>query len=230
MKTENQNISTKTVKALTISGIALWFIFALVMSLGGRYQAGAGHPPLPLGLTFLVPIIVFVAAYWSSISLRQFTHGLDLKLITVTNIFRFVGFDFLYHYAQGKLPAGFALPAGIGDVITAAAAIPLVMAMSRKAPSARKWFVAWNIFGLADLFVAVGSGVLHSVSSLGMLQDNGPSTAMMSDFPRALIPTFFVPLWILLHFLALARRNELATPHEPLHAAEIQTSLSPYHP
>src|SRR5882724_10428980 len=225
MKTENQN-SIKTVKWVAMSGIALWFIFALVMGIGGRYQAGAGNPPLPLGLTFLVPIIVFVAAYLSSGSLRAFANGLDLKLITITHVFRFVGFDFLYRYLQGQLPGGFALPAGIGDVVTAAAAIPMALAISRKAPSAGKWFVAWNIFGLADLIVAVGSGVLHSVSSLGVLAGNGPSTSMMSDFPRSLIPTFFVPLWILLHFLALARRNEIVTPHEPLHAAGIQKSLS----
>lgn len=225
MKTENQNISTKTIKILTISAIAVWFVFALIMSIGGRYQAGAGNPPLPLGLTFLVPIIVFIIAYLSSRSLRAFANGLDLKFITVTHVFRFVGFDFLYHYAQSQLPGGFALPAGIGDVVTAAAAIPMSMAISRQAASARKWFVAWNLFGLADLLVAVGSGVLHSVSSLGVLADNGPSTYMMSEFPRALIPTFFVPLWILLHLLALARRNEIVTHHEPL-PGELYAKLS----
>jgi len=229
MKTENQNNSIRSAKFITIGAIAIWFVFALVMSLRGGYQAGAGRPPLPLGLTFLVPILGFVAAYWSSRSVRQFAHSLNLQFIIVTNVFRFVGFDFLYRYIQGQLPGGFALPAGIGDVLTAAAAIPMTMAISRKAPSARKWFIAWNIFGLADLFVAVGSGVLHSVSSVGLLAGNGPNTYIMGSFPHALIPTFFVPLWILLHFLALARRNEV-TQHEPLLSAGIQTSLSPYHP
>lgn len=230
MKNESQKASIRSAKLIATGAIASWFIFAFLMSIGGGYQAGGGRPPLPLGLTFLVPVVAFVIAYRWSDALRQFAHSLDLRFMTISHVFRFVGLDFLFHYAQGRLPAGFALPAGIGDVITAAAAIPMAWAISRKGPSTGKWFVAWNIFGLADLFIAVGSGILHSVGSLGLVAVNGPSTSMMSDFPRALIPTFFVPLWVLLHFLALARRGEVVTPREPLREVEIQTSLSPYHP
>jgi hypothetical protein len=38
----------------------------------------------------------------------------------------------------------------------------------------------------------------------------GISTTPMVTFPVHLIPTFFVPLFILLHLLALKRRRELA--------------------
>jgi hypothetical protein len=230
MKTENQNISTKIVKVVTITGIALWLVFALVMSIGGRYQAGAGNPPLALGLMFLVPIVVFVTAYWQSSSLRELASRLDLRLITAAHVWRMIGLDFLFKYAQGVLPGGFALPAGIGDVLTAAMAIPVALAISRGAPSARKWFVAWNVFGLLDLFAAVGMGILHSESSLGILVGQGPNTFIMSEFPRSMIPTFFVPLFILFHLLSLARRNEVATRREPLPGAGIQKSLSPCHP
>jgi hypothetical protein len=199
------------------------------MSLGGRYQAGAASPPLLLGLTFLVPIIAFVIAYWSNSSLRQLANRLDLRFITAAHVWRIIGFDFLLKYAQGQLPAGFALPAGIGDVLIAATAIPMALAISRKSAS-RKRFVAWNALGLLDLFLAVGLGILHSESSVGILVGSGPNTFLMSEFPRSLIPTFFVPVFILLHLLALARRNEIAIPREPLHEVEIQKSLSPYHP
>jgi hypothetical protein len=230
MKNQNQNISSQKVKTLTISAIALWFIFALVMSVGGGYQAGVANLPLPLGLTFLVPIIVFVVAYRSSRSLREFANGLDLRFITAAHVWRIIGFDFLIKYAQGRLPGGFALPAGIGDILTAGMAIPMALAISAKGTSARNRFVAWNVFGLLDLFLAVGLGVLHSQSSLGVLAGSGPNTFLMSEFPRALIPTFFVPLFVLLHLLALARRNEIITQREPLHGAGIQKSLSPCHP
>jgi hypothetical protein len=230
MKSENQETSMKTAKVLTIGGVALWFTFALVMSLGGRFQAGAANPPLPLGLTFLVPIIVFVMAYLSSASLRAFANGLDLRLVTGAHIWRLIGFDFLYRYLRGQLPGGFALPAGIGDILVASTAIPMALAISRKAPSARQKFVAWNVFGIIDLTVAVGTGILFSKSALGILVGDGPSTYIMSDFPRAIIPTFFVPLFILLHVLALARRNEIVTPRERLHEGGIQKSLSPCHP
>jgi hypothetical protein len=253
MKTENQNINIETVRScrreeaesheksessaslprrlplLIFSGIALWFVFALVMSIGGGYQAGGENPPLALGLTFLIPIIVFVVAYWSSNSLREFAGRLDLRFITAAHVGRIIGFDFLIKYAQGQLPGGFALPAAIGDILTAAMAIPMAFAISGKGPSVRNRFVAWNVFGLVDLFLAVSLGILHSQSSLGVLVGSGPNTFLMSEFPRSLIPTFFVPMFILLHLLALARRNEV-TPREPLREVEIQTSLSPYHP
>jgi hypothetical protein len=229
MKTENQNFSSKTVKFVVISGVVLWFAFALIMGIGARFQAGAANPPLPLGLTFLVPIIVFVVAYRSSSSLRQFANGLDLRFMTAAHVWRIIGFDFLFKYAQGQLPAGFALPAGIGDVLIAATAIPMALAISRKSAS-RKRFMAWNALGLLDLFLAVGLGILHSESSLGILARTGANTFILSEFPRSLIPTFFVPSFILLHLLALARRNEVATRHEPLHEGEIQKSLFPCRP
>jgi len=136
----------------------------------------------------------------------------------------------LYRYLRGQLPGGFALPAGIGDILVASTAIPMALAISRKAPSVGKKFVAWNVLGIIDLCVAVGTGILFSQSALGVLAGNGPTTFIMGNFPHALIPTFFVPLFILLHLLALARRNEVVTPRERLHEAEIQKSLSPCHP
>ena len=36
----------------------------------------------------------------------------------------------------------------------------------------------------------------------------GPSTQLMGQFPLSLIPTFFVPVFILLHLVALARAKD----------------------
>jgi hypothetical protein len=60
--------------------------------------------------------------------------------------FRFVGGVFLIVMAQGHLPAAFALPAGIGDIVTATAA-PLV---ARRA-GGRRAALVFNAFGLLDL-------------------------------------------------------------------------------
>ena len=45
--------------------------------------------------------------------------------------------------------------------------------------------------------------------SLGILAGSGPTTLLMGEFPRSMIPTFFVPSFILLHLLALLRRKEV---------------------
>jgi hypothetical protein len=209
MKTEHTD-NPRLAGTLVYSVLAIWFLTSVVLSLQGFFQTGPGRMPLPVGLSVAIPIVVLTSLYWLSASLRAFANSLDLRTIVALNILRLVGLDFLVAYAQGRLPAGFAFPAGLGDIFTGLLAIPLIVAMSGNQQSGtRKWFVAWNLLGLADLIVAVASGILHSGSKLGILAGDGPTTLIMTQFPRALIPTFFVPAFILLHLLALARRREV---------------------
>jgi hypothetical protein len=203
------NHNHRPVKIAVFTVIVIWFLFALTMGILGQFVSGAQKPPLDLGLALALPVIFFVAGYLRRRSLWAFAQTLNLKLIVLLHVWRLVAIAFLVNYAQGRLPGGFALPAGIGDIITALAAIPLVLAMSNPAPGIRKRFIAWNIFGLVDLMVAAGSGILHSASSFGILTGNGANTLLMSQFPLSMVPTFFVPLFILLHLLALSRANEV---------------------
>lgn len=206
MKTQN---ILNSVRANVGAALTLWFVFALVMGASGQYVSGTGKPPLLLGLTLIIPPMLFALAYLRHGAFWTFCQALDLRLLTLLHLWRIAGLDFLLNYLQGHLPAGFAFPAGIGDVVIALTAIPLVLVLSSKRASAGTWFVAWNLFGLVDLIVAVGSGILHSQSSFGILAGSGPTTLLMSEFPRSLIPTFFVPLFILLHLLALSRSREV---------------------
>jgi hypothetical protein len=62
--------------------------------------------------------------------------------------------------------------------------------------------LVWNLAGLTDLVLAVSAGVTHSSSSLGLLA--GPiRTDALGRYPFSLIPTFFVPLAVMLHASAL---------------------------
>lgn len=71
--------------------------------------------------------------------------------------------------------------------------------------AARGWLLAWNTFGLVDLVSAIAMGVLYSNSALGVLANGGVTTELMVTFPVSLIPTFLVPLFILMHLLTFAR-------------------------
>lgn len=55
---------------------------------------------------------------------------------------------------------------------------------------------------------AITLGILYSNVPLGVLRSD-ISTPPMVTFPVHLIPTFFVPLFILLHLLSLKRSREL---------------------
>jgi hypothetical protein len=78
-----------------------------------------------------------------------------------------------------------------------------------RSPRLRAAFIAWNVNGLIDLLSAITLGILYSPSSFGVLRI-GVSTELMTTFPVSLIPTFFLPLFILLHVLSLKRSKELA--------------------
>jgi len=82
-------------------------------------------------------------------------------------------------------------------------------------------FVAWNLFGILDLIVAVGTGVLSSgfIASLS----GAVTTAPMARLPLVLIPAYFVPLFIMLHLTALFQaRQTLLLPE-----AEAQEKVRP---
>jgi hypothetical protein len=77
--------------------------------------------------------------------------------------------------------------------------------MLRKGTASPHHVLAWNVFGLLDLLAAISTGMLYSNSSLGVLVRGGVTTERMSTFPVSLIPTFFVPLFILVHLLIFKR-------------------------
>ncbi len=192
---------------LTALAILLWFFGALIAGWFGLFvQSDA--PPSYLGAFIVLPIAFFTALYLSNREFRLFVNTIDLSLIVLAHLWRYVGLGFLIAFLLGRLPAQFALPEGLGDIIAAVFAFPLALAMRRN-KAVRGYFIAWNIFGLVDLVSAITMGVLYSEGPFGILR-TGVSTALMTTFPVNLIPTFFVPLFIMLHVLALVRQKEVA--------------------
>jgi len=201
----------RTRTALAV-GVSLWFLASLTAGLAGAFDArGSGRPPLALGLAALAPVVAFVAALATSPSVQRFVASLDLRLLTLSQSSRVVGGVFIVLWAAGSLPAGFALPAGLGDLLVGLTA-PLVASLVVPRLAARRGvYLAWTAFGMADLVVAVGSGVLHSPTSAGVLAGT-VTTAVMGSPPLCLVPTFLVPLAMILHvaalYAALARRPD----------------------
>jgi hypothetical protein len=75
-------------------------------------------------------------------------------------------------------------------------------ALLRDAPGARGLSIAFNVAGLSDLIVAVGTGTGYLVPLLFGGPLPGPTTPM-TVFPLYLIPTFAVPIAVILHVYAL---------------------------
>jgi hypothetical protein len=191
------------VRGLTVLGIAIWFAAAFIAGALGIVNE-PGRPPLVLLAFFVVPILGFVTAYATSPSFRAFTETIPMTLLVGSHLWRFVGIGFVIGWLVGRLPAGFGVPEGFGDIIAAVGALLLLPSVHRGTAS-RGWLLAWNAFGLLDLISAVTVGLLFSESRLGVLGTPTSNTGLMVTFPVSLIPTFFVPLFILVHLLIFRR-------------------------
>jgi hypothetical protein len=192
---------THGVRNLTLVVLGVWFLSALGGSLLGVFDSGP-RPPLPLGLAAVVPVAAFVACYLTWARFREFVLSLDLRALALAQTFRVVGIVFIVLYFLGALPGVFALPAGWGDFAVGVTAP--VVAWYWKRPFPYKTFIAWNVLGCLDLVSAVSLGVLASPTPVGVLAGD-VTTRLMGQFPLSLVPTFFVPLLLILHLICFAR-------------------------
>ncbi len=191
----------------TIVALGAWFVAAVAAGALGLVNQ-PGRPPGVLAAFLALPILGFVLAYATSPTFRAFGDTIPLTLLVGSHLWRFVGLGFLVAWLAGALPAGFAIPEGFGDVVAAAGALALLPRV-RDGAASRGWLLAWNAFGMLDLLSAITVGVLFSESAVGVLHTATSNTTLMVTFPVSLIPTFFVPLFLLVHALTFRRVTRL---------------------
>lgn len=181
----------------TLYLLLVWFGVALAFSTAGAFDTGPGRPPLGLLLAITIPLIVYVVD-------RSYLHGTLLggihQLEGSTAIFlqtqRVLGVFFLVEFARGHLPAGFALPAGLGDVAVGLAAPWVAQSLAAKKPHAVTVARLWNYLGIFDLVLALAMGVTHGGPPLGVFASeisnravallNGPEIPAPEDSAREL--------------------------------------------
>jgi len=69
-------------------------------------------------------------------------------------------------------------------------------------PYGRRRAIIFNLFGMADLVVAVGLGIMTSPGPLQIFQ-TAPTSELATHFPLVLVPAFLVPLAFTLHVVSL---------------------------
>jgi hypothetical protein len=180
-----------------------WFFAALLPSWLGFYQ-GAPKRILTIEFGLLFPIIAGVIFYLKSSALRHIAAAAPQTLLVGIQSYRVLGIIFLVLFAGGALPGVFALPAGTGDVAVGLAAPAVAFAFARGLRGSAGLARAWNLFGLADLVVAVTNGFLSSPSPVQKFAFDTPNT-LITAFPLVMVPVFLVPLAILLHLASLAK-------------------------
>jgi hypothetical protein len=192
--------------------ITLWLVGSITMSLLGLFNQ-PHKPPIYLGLFMGVPVVGFLLAYAMSKSLREVLLAVPLWVVVLIHAGRLEAIFFVIDAITGVLPPRFGWSAGMGDIVAAIISIPLALSLRQghRSKGLSVVFIAWNILGLLDLFNAAILGVLYSPSVVGILSHPGLDSHAITYMPIVLIPTFYVPILILLHFLALRRRRETAS-------------------
>ena len=190
--------------------VAVWFAVVFFLARGEVFVTPVGFPPLAILAAVAAPIIVFFGAFQFFERFRRFVLGLDLRLLAGIQAWRMGGRGFLALYAYGILPGYFAWPAGLGDMAIGISAPWIILSLTRDLGfAAGKTFIAWNLFGIFDLALALAAGGFGPrVFSDGVLAPN--ATAPMSHMPLVLTPAFFVPLFIVLHLIALMQARRFA--------------------
>jgi hypothetical protein len=121
---------------------------------------------------------------------REIIGGIPQHWLIAVQTFRILGGLFLVRYFQGELPGVFAVPAGVGDVLTGLLAPLIAYWWVIKQPYARTAAIAWNLFGMLDLINAV---------ALGVITGGGGGIV----FPMVLIPIYAAPRAFLVHSYSL---------------------------
>jgi hypothetical protein len=182
-----------------------WLLAIVVTALSGGFDASAGERPLAILFAVLMPVAVFAVSYLNIESFREWVLALDMRQLILLHSWRMVGMGFVFLYFQDLLPALFALPAGIGDGMTAVGALFLGVAMYERAGevSIKRVFL-WNTFGLVDFVIAVSMGILTRTGEV--LNFSGQAGSEITGvFPLALIPGFAVPFYVITHLIIYAQ-------------------------
>jgi hypothetical protein len=187
----------------------LWAAVAWTVAINGGFRASispsisSGASALPLlPLAIFLPVIIGTPLLLLSKRVGQLLDAMPTAWLVALQLYRVFGSQWLAYWLRGLLPGLWALPAGTGDVLTGLFAVPAAIALAADTAEGRKAAILWNIFGIADLAVAIALGMIITPGPFQLIVLDGPSIGL-DGYPNVLTPAFVVPGSILLHALSL---------------------------
>ncbi len=181
--------------------LTLWHGAAWIIVADGLLLPGAISIPL-LPLMIVVPTTVVITILSRSDRIGLLLDAMPASWLIGLQAYRVIGSLFFANWLAGTAPGVFALPAGTGDVITGLMALPTAVLLASGRPGSARAALFWNLFGMADLVVAVTLGALTTPGPLQQLALDHPNLTT-GTYPTAIIPAFTVPTSLVLHALSL---------------------------
>lgn len=199
-------------KVLALAGgwAAVWYAAVSWLAARGVFMAmpDLRVPMLPVAV--FLPVLVGVVVLPRFAAVRRLLDATPLSRLIRVQGLRVAGVVFLVEWAVGGLPGVFALPAGIGDIAVGLLAPVVARMVAQRAAMATAVAWLWNALGLLDFAGALATGFLSSPGPFQVLAPDGPNR-LASAYPLVLIPTFGVPIFLVLHAAAIWKlRREAA--------------------
>lgn len=172
------------------------FIWGTGTFLLGYYHTFDNTSSKLFGLCIVGIQTSLILLYFFNKSVSSYLNGINLSTIALLHIWRiFAGWIFIAY--AGQLPKTFINNAAYGDIITGFLALGVFLSLRAK------WaFYVFNIIGLFDFILAVGTGIVLSLA-------HTPGTELLQHLPLIIIPFFGVPISGLTHIVSLVRLSKL---------------------
>ncbi|HJZ73697.1 MAG TPA: hypothetical protein VKE51_18275 [Vicinamibacterales bacterium] len=173
--------------------LVVWLVGVTLLAAHDIFRIDGPGIPIALLTTLAAGYLLLLSR-----TFRAIISGIPQHWLIGIQTFRIVGGVLLVRYFQGGVSGVFAIPAGVGDVLTGLLAPLIAYWWIAGKPYARTAAIVWNLFGMADLVNAVALGALTGGGGGGIV------------FPIVLIPTYGVPRAFLVHsysLIGLVRRT-----------------------
>ena len=193
-------------KLAVAGGIGLWIGLAAAAGAAGWLAVASPFPVM--GIFVAGPLLAaIVATAWPEA--RRAMLSLPMPLMIGLNIGRVFAVLFLLLAAEGRLSGPFPHSAAWGDIITGAVALPLLW-FAQAGDRHTTAIHLWNAFGMADLVIAIGLGMISAEGS-PLQVFPAPGSDAMQHLPWSFVPTVLVPLWMTLHAIIWVQLRQRTT-------------------
>jgi hypothetical protein len=186
---------SRVAKITLAAVIGVWIGLAAAAGAAGWLKISR---PVPVvGLFVVVPLLATaLATAWPAA--RPAMLSIPTAAMVALNVVRVFAVLFLMLAAEGRLSGPFPYSAAWGDIITGVVAVPVLWLLKDGVERHTAAIAAWNLFGTADLVLAIAFGITSSEGSPLQLFP-GPGSEAMQYPPWSFVPTVLVPLWLILH-------------------------------
>ena len=131
--------------------LTVWLAIDAALGAIGVFAADVNRPVPGIAPGIALPILGSVWLLGRSEGIRRLLAAVPLRRLIGVQVYRVAGGVFIFAWASGRMPAAFALPAGLGDIAVGVTAPIVAVRLDEHSTRSVARAVLWNILGIADL-------------------------------------------------------------------------------